>query len=76
MNDRPLLRISPGDLEGLLGTLDVSFVALSECLVSMGYSLELGGMNAPGIHYNVSGWATHLEAKLSSGESVHDEDHA
>ena len=24
----------------------------------------------------VSGWATHLEAKLSSGESVHDEDHA
>ena len=55
MNDRPLLRISPGDLEGLLGTLDVSFVALSECLVSMGYSLELGGMNAPGIHYNIVG---------------------
>lgn len=25
---------------------------------------------------DVSGWATHLEAKLSSGESVHDEDHA
>ena len=25
---------------------------------------------------SVSGWATHLEAKLSSGESVHDEDHA
>ena len=24
----------------------------------------------------VSGWATHLEAKLSSGKSVHDEDHA
>ena len=55
MNDRPVLRISPGDLEGLLGTLDVNFVALSECLVSMGYSLELGGMNAPGIHYNVVG---------------------
>lgn len=55
LNDRPLLRISPGDLEGLLGTLDVSFVALSECLVSMGYSLELGGMNAPGIHYNIVG---------------------
>ena len=55
MNERPVLRISPGDLEGLLGTLDVNFVALSECLVSMGYSLELGGVNAPGIHYNVVG---------------------
>ena len=55
MNARPVLRISPGDLESLLGTLDVSFVGLSECLVSMGYSLELGGVNAPGIHYNVVG---------------------
>ena len=55
MNELPLLRISPGDLEGLLGTLDVSFVALTECVVSMGYSLDLGGMNAPGIHYNVGG---------------------
>lgn len=55
MKERPVLRISPGDLEGLLETLDVNFVALSECLVSMGYSLELGGVNAPGIHYNVVG---------------------
>lgn len=55
MNERPILHISPGDLEGLLGTLDVNFVALSECVVSMGYSLELGGVNAPGIHYNVVG---------------------
>lgn len=55
LKEPPVLRISPGDLEGLLGTLDVNFVALSECLVSTGYSLELGGMNAPGIHYNVVG---------------------
>ena len=55
LNEQPVLRISPGDLEGLLGTLDVNFVALSECLVGRGYSLELGGMNAPGIHYNVVG---------------------
>ncbi len=30
-------------------------MALTECLVSMGYSLELGGVNAPGIHYNLVG---------------------
>jgi AraC-like DNA-binding protein len=55
LNARSVLRISPGDLESLLATLDVSFVGLSECLVSRGYSLELGGVNAPGIHYNIVG---------------------
>jgi AraC-like DNA-binding protein len=40
----------------LLGTLEVNFVALSECLVSRGFSLELEGVkNAPGIHYNIVG---------------------
>jgi AraC family transcriptional activator of mtrCDE len=33
----------------------VSFVALTECLVSEGYCLEMGGTNAPGIHYNIQG---------------------
>jgi AraC-like DNA-binding protein len=55
LNERPLSRISPKDLETLLETLDVNFVGLSECLVSKGYSLELGGVNAPGIHYNIVG---------------------
>jgi AraC family transcriptional activator of mtrCDE len=55
MNDRPILRISSVDLDALLGTLEVSFVALAECLVSRGYSLALGDVNAPGIHYNVAG---------------------
>ena len=55
MNDHSHLRISPRDLERLLGTLEVNFVALSECVVSAGYSLALGGVNAPGIHYNVVG---------------------
>jgi AraC-like DNA-binding protein len=56
LNERPVSRISPGDLESLLATLDVNFVALSECLVSRGYSLELDGVkNAPGIHYNIVG---------------------
>jgi AraC-like DNA-binding protein len=51
----PVSRISRGDLESLLATLDVNFVGLSECLVSRGYSLELGSVNAPGIHYNIAG---------------------
>jgi AraC family transcriptional activator of mtrCDE len=55
LNDHSHLRISPRDLERLLGTLEVNFVALSECLVNAGYSLEMGGVNAPGIHYNVIG---------------------
>ena len=56
MNERPVLRISPADLESVLGTLEVNFVALAECLVSMGYTLELGDVNAPGIHYNLAGY--------------------
>jgi AraC-like DNA-binding protein len=55
LNEHPVLRISPTDLDSLLGTLEVNFVALTECLVSTGYSLELGGVNAPGIHYNLIG---------------------
>src|SRR4051794_19970092 len=55
LKERPVSRISPKDLESLLATLDVSFVGLSECLVSRGYSLELGGVDAPGIHYNIVG---------------------
>ncbi|MBK6006678.1 helix-turn-helix domain-containing protein [Ramlibacter ginsenosidimutans] len=55
MKEHPVLRISPADLESLLATLEVNFVALTECLVSTGYSLQLGGVNAPGIHYNLVG---------------------
>ena len=51
----PLLRVSPRDLDTLLSTLDVRFVALSECLVSAGFRLEMGGIDAPGIHYNIAG---------------------
>jgi AraC family transcriptional activator of mtrCDE len=52
---QPVLRISSADLDNLMSTLDVRFVALSECLVSAGHLLELGGIHAPGIHYNVAG---------------------
>ncbi|WP_306848304.1 AraC family transcriptional regulator [Luteibacter jiangsuensis] len=51
----PAVRISPQDLNRLLGSLEVSFVALTECLVSEGFCLEMGGVDAPGIHYNIQG---------------------
>jgi AraC family transcriptional activator of mtrCDE len=53
--NRPLVPIAPADLDRLLDTLTVGFVRLSECLVGEGYRLELGGIDAPGLHYNLSG---------------------
>jgi AraC family transcriptional activator of mtrCDE len=55
MVEQPLLRVSPRDIDTLLSTLEVRFVALSECLVSAGFRLEMGGVDAPGIHYNIAG---------------------
>jgi AraC-like DNA-binding protein len=54
-NNGPLVPVSAADLDRLLDTLMVGFVRLSECLVGEGYRLELGGVDAPGIHYNLSG---------------------
>ena len=47
--------LAAADLDRLLVTLMVEFVRLSECLVGEGYRLELGGIDAPGLHYNLSG---------------------
>ena len=46
MNGQPLHRISRSDLENLMTTLEVSFVKLTECLVSPGWRLALGGIDA------------------------------
>ena len=54
-DNRPLVPVAPADLARLLDTLMVEFVRLSECLVGEGYRLELGGVDAPGLHYNLSG---------------------
>jgi AraC family transcriptional activator of mtrCDE len=35
--------------------LEVQFVTLAQCSVSCGYALSLGGVHAPGIHYNLMG---------------------
>jgi AraC family transcriptional activator of mtrCDE len=55
VGEKQLLRIASSDLDNLLTVLDVSFVRLSECLVSPGWRLELGGIDAPGLHYNIEG---------------------
>jgi AraC-like DNA-binding protein len=56
MSDNPpLVPVDPAELDRLLDTLMVGFVRLSECLVGDGYRLELGGIDAPGLHYNISG---------------------
>jgi AraC-like DNA-binding protein len=54
-DNRPLVPLDAADLDRLLDTLMVGFVRLSECLVGEGYRLELGGVDAPGLHYNLSG---------------------
>jgi AraC-like DNA-binding protein len=48
-------KLSARDLEVLISTLDVQFVWLSHCLVSAGYRLDMGGIDFPGIHYNIRG---------------------
>jgi AraC family transcriptional activator of mtrCDE len=53
--NRPLVPVAAEELDRLLDTLMVEFVRLSECLVGEGYRLELGGVDAPGLHYNLSG---------------------
>ncbi len=54
-DNQPLVPVAPADLDRLLDALMVEFVRLSECLVGEGYRLELGGVDAPGLHYNLSG---------------------
>ena len=52
---QPLARISRKDLDSLMSTLEINVIALSECLVSRGYRLDMGGAGVPGLHYNLKG---------------------
>ena len=56
--DQPIVRISPSDLDSLLSTLDLRVVALTECVVSSGYRLDVAGVDAPGLHYDLVGSGT------------------
>lgn len=55
LNSELAVRIAPSDLDKLMSSLEVRFVALTECLVSSGYRLQMGGFDAPGMHYNLCG---------------------
>ena len=48
-------RISPPDPNRLMALLDVDVAPLSECVVNDWYRLQLGGHEAPGIHYILKG---------------------
>lgn len=51
----PSSRLSPAHLDELISLLEIRVLALSECLVSEGFVLELDGNEAPGIHYTLAG---------------------
>jgi AraC-like DNA-binding protein len=52
---RPVAPLAAADLDRLIDTLTVRFVLLAECLVGEGYRLDMGAVDAPGIHYNLAG---------------------
>ena len=53
---RPIARIARPELDRLMTTLDVSYLLPSECLVSSGNRLQIGAVDMPGMHYNLSGF--------------------
>ena len=48
-------RLSTADLNSLMRALDIDVVALTEILVPLGHRAEMGMIDAPAIHYNISG---------------------
>lgn len=49
------VKLSTTDLNNLMQALDIDVIALTELLVSHGHRAEMGMIDAPGIHYNLSG---------------------
>ena len=48
-------RLAPTDLNNLIRALDIDVIAMTEILVPRGYRAEMGRIDAPGLHYNLSG---------------------
>jgi AraC-like DNA-binding protein len=48
-------KLSKPDLNNLMRALEIDVVALTELLVPRGYRAEMGMIDVPGIHYNISG---------------------
>ncbi|MGO7762020.1 AraC family transcriptional regulator [Rhizobium ruizarguesonis] len=51
----PNVKLSTTDLNNLMQTLDIDVIALIEVFVPHGHRVEMGKIDAPGIHYNLSG---------------------
>jgi AraC family transcriptional activator of mtrCDE len=48
-------KLATADLNNLIRALEVEVVALTEILVPRGHRVEMGVIDAPGIHYNLKG---------------------
>lgn len=48
-------RLATADLNNLMRALEIDVVALTEMLIPSGYRAEMGTMDAPAIHYTISG---------------------
>lgn len=51
----PNVKLSTTDLNNLMHVLDIDVIALIEIFVPHGHRVEMGKIDAPGIHYNLSG---------------------
>lgn len=49
------VKLSKTDLDNLMQAIDIDVIALTEILVPHGHRVEFGMIDAPGIHYNLSG---------------------
>lgn len=49
------IKLSTTDLNSLMQALDIDVISLTEVLVPHGHRAEMGMIDAPGIHYNLSG---------------------
>jgi AraC family transcriptional activator of mtrCDE len=49
------VKLSATDLNNLMQALDIDLIGLTELLVPHGHRVELGKIDAPAIHYNLSG---------------------
>jgi AraC family transcriptional activator of mtrCDE len=49
------VKLSRTDLDNLMQAIDIDVIALIELLVPCGHRVEMGRIDAPGIHYNLSG---------------------
>ena len=72
MSDRPNLALPRSDLDVLMATLDVDVIGLIECLVSPGWRLSFGSVDAPAIYHNLSGTGRMVVGGFSALEAQWD----